>query len=344
VGRSSIARERALRASFRSVAVLFVVMLVAGFAGAQGQDETADQLFVRARTFMKEGNCEAALPLLVRSHELDPTLGTRLNIAICESRTGRLTQAAEHLRSVVDESAPNDDRRVHAERALGELLPRIPRLIVELDTGSRALELVRLDGESLSGLKANEPYPVNPGSHVLEVTLVGEASQRRRFSVAERSLYTWSLASTNSAPVEALSAAPAEPPADAAEPPAAPFWTMRRKASVVAAGTSVAAFAVATGFAVSAKSLHSSTDCSASNVCDDPDDVDARDRARAHGRIATVAATVGLSAALASVTLWLTGDPPAPTAARALRVGVGGSVALGSGSSRGASLVLEAHY
>lgn len=331
-----------MRAGLRWLVVLIAAMLVAGFAEAQAQDETADQLFLRARTFMKEGNCGAALPLLVRSHELEPTLGTRFNIAICESRTGRLTQAAEHLRSVVEQSAPNDDRRAHAERALGELLPRIPRLVVDLDPTSRPLELVRLDGEALSGLKANEPYPVNPGAHVLEVTLVGEAPQTRRFSVAERSLYTWSLASTSSAPAEALRPPPPAPPAEGTERPEAPFWTTRRKASVLAAGASVAAFAVATGFAVSAKSIHSTTSCSASDVCDEEGDVEDRDRAREHGRIATVAATVGLSAALASVTLWLTGDPPAPTAARALRVGVRGSVAMGS--SRGASLVLQARY
>jgi hypothetical protein len=324
------------------VAALVVAMMSTNPLAAQPAVETADALFVRARTAMKAGDCEAALPLLARSHELEPKLGTRFNMAICESRTGRLTEAAEHLRSVIEESSANDERRVHAERALVELLPRIPRLVVELDEASRRLSLVRLDGEPLSGMKANEAYPIDPGSHVLEVTLSGEAPQTRRFTLAERQSYTWSLGATSAAVANAPRSPEVAPPSVNPTPAAVPpFWTTRRKASAVAAGTSVVAFGVATGFAVSARSLYNDAECTPSDECDLAG-VELRDRARQHGRIATVAATVGLSSAFAAVTLWITGDPALPEPSRAVSVGVRGQAAVGRSS--GASILLQASY
>ena len=124
---------------------------------------------------------------------MEPTIGARFNMAICEGRLGMLTRAAEHLRSVIETSAPGDDRRAHAERALDELLPRIPHLVIELDPARHTIELVRFDGEPLPDLRANEPFAINPGSHELEVVLSGETPQTRRFSVTERQVYTWSL-------------------------------------------------------------------------------------------------------------------------------------------------------
>jgi hypothetical protein len=320
-------------------------LLLAHSAGAEPAPESAEALFVRARTLMKMGDCANALPLLEQSHAIEPTVGARFNMAVCEERLGKLTQALEHLRSVIDASAPDDDRRAHAERALRDLLPRVPYLVLELDDARHALELVRLDGELLPALRVNQPFAINPGPHALEVVLASETPQVRRFSVAERQVYTWSLGGMRAAPIAgsqdtrgpAASDSRASPPAESPER----TWTTRRTVAVVAAGTSVAAFGVATGFGLSARSIYDSSDpyCTPDDICQPPG-MEKRERARERGTIATIALTVGVASAFAAGTLWFAGAPSSPSRSKPVRVGVH----FEGGRAPGAGIVLEGSY
>jgi hypothetical protein len=326
--------------------VLLVGILTTFPAVADVPPGSAEELFVRARALMKAGDCAGALPLLEQSHELEPTLGARFNMAICESRLGKLTQAAEHLQSVVEGSPPDDERRAHAERALKELLPRIPRLVVEIDEARHRLEVVRLDGETLVGLRANERFAINPGPHELEVRLSGEAPQLRRFDAAERQLYTWSVG----APL-ATTIPPTSPQPSAVDPNDSrgierekPFvWTTQRKAAVVAGGASLAAFGIGTGFALSARSIYDSSepDCPSGDFCE-PAGIEKRDRARRHGSIATVSFTVGVASAFAAGLLWFTENAHQSALAPTLRVGVYGNGLTGRAKTGG--IVLEGRY
>lgn len=306
--------------------------------------ESAESLFVRARTAMKAGDCATALPLLEQSHSLEPALGTRFNLALCEARLGKLTRAAEHLRSVVEDSTPGNERRAHAERALQELLPRIPRLIIEIDEIRQTIERAELDGAPLEGLRAHEPLPINPGDHEIEVVLSNQAAQSRRFTVAERQVYTWSLGGTAALPSPVV-AQPEDAGArrDVAPEEPALVWTTQRKAAVIAGGASLVAFGVGTGFALSARSIYDTSDgnCSTDDTCE-LEGVEERDRARTHGRIATVAFTVGISAAFAAGVLWFTGSPRPSAASPALRVGT--TLAGSPSRLERAGIVVEGSY
>lgn len=325
------------RVKHRSIALLVGLSMVRT-AQAEESPESAESLFLRARAAMKASDCTTAVPLLEQSHALEPALGTRFNLAICEARVGKLTQAAEHLRSVIEASAPGNERRTHAERALQDLLPRIPRLIIEIDEARQTLESVHLDGTPLEGLRANEPLSINPGVHEIEVILTNHTRQSRRFTVAERQVYTWSVGGT--------STTASSPPTQAegtdfgAQPSRAPeersfVWTTQRTAAVIAGGASLAAFGIGTGFALSARSIYDTSegDCSAGDVCKNLDGIEERDRARQHGSIATVAFTVGVSAAVAAGVLWFTGAPRKAAASPSLEVGATwtGSVSRPSG-------------
>jgi hypothetical protein len=321
-------------------AVLFSGLLVTLPAHAEPAPESAEALFVRARSLMKTGDCANALPLLEQSHTLEPRLGTRFNMAICEGRLGKLTQALEHLRSVVDASSPTDERRSHAERALKELMPRIPYLVLELDEARHELELVRLDGQPLPSLRMNEPFAINPGTHDLEVVLARETPQVRRFRVVERQTYTWSLSGTSVTQPAAASNQPnpGTVPEDATTEPRELTWTTQRTIAAVVAGTSVAAFGVGAGFALSARSVYDSANCP-DDLCD-RDAMKTRERARAQGNIATVAVTVGVASALGAVTLWLTGAPRSPKPSKPVRLGVH----LDGTGRPGGGIVFEGNY
>jgi hypothetical protein len=324
-------------------AAVFVAFLWALPASAEPGPESAEELFMRARALMKSGDCANALPLLEQSHAIEPTLGTRFNMALCEGRTGKLTQAVDHLQSVVDASAPNDERRAHAERALRDIKLRMPFLVLELDRSRYELELVRLDGEPLAGLRVNEPFAINPGPHELEVVVAREAPQVRRFNISERQVYTWSLGGMSVAPAAGAPAAPAtaSPENDRAGTDSSgasePRWMPQHTAAVVAGGTSLTAFGVAAGFALSARNIYdtSETNCSSNDLCDS-EGIEERERAREHGNIATVALTLGVASAIAAGTLWFTAPALSSKRAPPLAVGVhfnpggGGIVLTGS--------------
>jgi hypothetical protein len=110
----------------------------------------------------------------------------------------------------------------------------------------------------------------------------------------------------------------------------APFWSTRRTAAVVAGGASLASFGVAVGFVFSARSIYESSEpyCQANDVCE-PTGIERRDDAREHGRIATVAATVGVTAAAAALTLWFSGSPD-ENSSRSVRLGVRGNAFAGA--------------
>jgi hypothetical protein len=313
----------------RFASALASVLLFASQASADPAPDAAEELFVRARSLMKTGDCVKALPLLEQSHAIEASVGSRFNMALCETKMGKLIQAAEHLRSVVAESVPDDDRRTHAERALRELLPRIPHLVLELDTTRHDLEAARLDGEFLAALRVNEPFAINPGPHELEVVLTREKPQNRRFSVSEGQTYTWSLGGETSEPPPGSDRA--STPGESSKrdattelaKPSGTIWTKQRTAAAVAAGTSVVSFGVATGLAINARALHDSAArfCRADDACRDAG-IRRRDSARVQGNIATVALTVGIASALAAGTLWLTGAPSSPNPSSTVRFGM----------------------
>lgn len=300
--------------SKRLAAMLLAGWLLTVPGRAESAPDSAEALFFRARKLMKAGDCSNALPLLTQSHSIDPTVGTHFNLAICQARLGRLTRARKHLQAVLDGLAPDDERRAHAERALRDLVPRIPSVILEIDDTSRVLERVSVDGEALPGIRPKEPFAVDPGLHEIEVVLAGEARQVRRFKIAERQVYTWSLGSRARSERSASPTATFSRPLELTAPSSAEtgewVWTKQRKIAAVAAGTSVAALGVATGFSLSARSIYDSSDpfCGSNDVCE-REGIERRDRARQHGNIATVAVTVGVASALAAGALWLTGAP-----------------------------------
>lgn len=307
------------------VAALFSALLQTLPVNAEPAPGSAEELFVRARGLMKAGDCANALPLLEQSHAMEPTVGTRFNMAMCEGKLGKLKQAAEHLQSVVDASAPNDERRAHAERALREVMLRMPYLVLELDPERHELEAVRLDGEALSGLRVNEPFGIDPGPHELEVVLVREPPQARRFSISERQVYTWSLGGMSVAPAASTAAASETRQKDAATPSESPEsrWTTQHTVAVVAAGTSVVSFGVATGFALSARSIYDSSEpeCSSDDTCTS-EGSRIRERARKQGNVATGALIVGIASAVAAGTLWFTAPTLSSSRAQSFRVGV----------------------
>ena len=163
-----------------------VLAIRTGTVRAQ-QEGLAESLFEEARESMKRGQPQQACPKFEESQRLDPSLGTLLNLGLCEEQLGRLATAWTKLREFV-ETAPNDDPRLTlAQRRIAGLEPKLPKLrVLVLDAEGSAT--VQLDGVELGRASLGLNLPVDPGEHSLLLALpTGESRELRvRLAVAEQ--------------------------------------------------------------------------------------------------------------------------------------------------------------
>lgn len=145
----------------------------------------AEELFREARQAMQENDYASACPKFAESQRLDPSVGTLLNIALCEEHTGRIAAAWGHFRTVIDQLPPHDRRMPIAESHLKALDPRVPKLKLAIQ-GPRAAEVdVDLDGTVLLAGAFGSELPIEPGRHVIALRGSGVKSSQLELEIAE---------------------------------------------------------------------------------------------------------------------------------------------------------------
>ena len=163
---------------FTSVTRLVVGFLMAAStytvpASAQGTAAAAETLFQQGRDEMTQGNYESACAKLRQSDELDPALGTKLNLADCESKRGKLATAWELFKAVEEKLDPKDSRYPIAKQKRQALEPQLPKLVITLAPGAPANTTVR-EGTAVLGTSAfGIELPLDPGHHELLVSAAG---------------------------------------------------------------------------------------------------------------------------------------------------------------------------
>jgi tetratricopeptide (TPR) repeat protein len=126
------------------ILVIATVLAAAGIAAAQPSDPddatAASAAFQRGRDLVKLGRYTEACVEFGKSYELDPALGTAVNLADCLERQGQLYRAWE-LFDLVARSSPNVQSRARLARARADALAaRLARVIVTLrDPTARGL-------------------------------------------------------------------------------------------------------------------------------------------------------------------------------------------------------------
>ena len=128
----------------------------------------ADELFRRGREELAAGQLDKACNQLRESDRLDPAPGTKLNLADCEERRGRLADALEKFRALADLLAPGDERQTIVQSRIQRLLPRVPRLTIMFDREVPGIRVTR-DGVELPAVSLGLPIPANPGEHRVTV-------------------------------------------------------------------------------------------------------------------------------------------------------------------------------
>jgi tetratricopeptide (TPR) repeat protein len=172
------------------------VLLFALPAAAEGTsrkvlaaDKAAAQaLFDEAVRLMDRENFEEACPKLEASQDLDPGIGTLLYLGDCYEQVGRRASAWATFRDA-ESLARAQGQKSRAElaatraKALDEQLSHLT-ISVPLHARIEGL-LVRLGDRIVSSSSFDQPFPVDPGRQVLEVTAPGHQPYYRTLVVTD---------------------------------------------------------------------------------------------------------------------------------------------------------------
>jgi hypothetical protein len=295
----------------------------------------AQSLFDEGRKLMAAGQFAEACPKLAESQKLDPGVGTQFHLADCYEKLGQTASAwAGFLEAAsAAKSMGQSDREKVAKDRAAALAPRLSKLtITSAETASLAGIEIKRDGTAIGRALWGTAIPVDPGSHVIEVTAPGKKSWQTTAKVeGEKASVVVTIPQLEDAP-----AAPA--PAPAGEKVSAEVTSggaSRRTLGLVVAGAGVVGLGVGAAFALKAKSNNNDSfafcDSVDKNSCDQRG-VDLRSDARSAGNIATVTVGVSLAALVAGGVLYLTapsGDRPRATLVPALGPGHAGLALVG---------------
>ncbi len=168
----------------------FAVMLVAASLStavpARADDAAAaGALFADGKALQEAGDWAGACPKFEASFELDPTLGTLLNVADCREHTNDLAVAlAAWERAIELAKEKKDPREAFATERRDKLAPRVPKLALDVSQGAEKLE-VFVDGKPVPEAQFGLPFDVEPREVSIEVRRGDDVLESKKTTFAE---------------------------------------------------------------------------------------------------------------------------------------------------------------
>lgn len=285
----------------------------------------AEQLFNEARELAKAEKWAEACPKFEASLRYDPVLGTRLNLATCYERIGRLASAWGLYRESIELARKaGDTRRVdYAQRQAAALEPRLPRLTISVPASPPAgFEVKRGDVAVEPGAFGVGLY-VDPGAHSVTASAPGFETFTTSVTLVEGKAETLAIPALVARP----EAAPADDgkPAEPVDGEPAPRSRTRSYAALGVGAAGVVAVGVGLVFGNQARS----SDREARALCGDDLTCPAADfdrgkqlvsDARSSATISTIAVIGGAAALAAGAILYITAPRARETTARIVPV------------------------
>jgi hypothetical protein len=294
------------------VAVLLgVALAVPGLAHAQPAGDAAAaaaELFQQGRQALLDGRLEVACSQLAESQRLDPKVGTLINLAQCEERTGKLARALQRWDDAGTLAQQTADRRadfVAQQRAA--LGPRVPRLSIRArDLAGEGVRIIVDEGAQRIVADLGGPIAIDPGAHVVKVTQPGHSDASFPVTIAE--------GASKEVEIHAGPIVEAVGPVVPAPPAAAPIqWGgTQHILAYVAAGLGVVSLSVGAVFGAQAISARNDPNCS-NGVCSTQADAQTQRDGVTAGNVATGLVIAGGALVAGGVVLWLTAPKTAAT-------------------------------
>lgn len=294
--------------------LLFVLSSVS-FARAQagGNRAAAEALFNEGRALMAKQRFSEACPKFEASQQLDPGLGTLLNLADCYEKQGKLASAWAEYREALPlaRASGSKVRQDLATERAAALESRLSTMTIRILGGgqdSAALE-IRRDGVPVQQAELGSAIPVDPGEHTVEASAPGKQKWSSTYRVSAEatklSVEVPTLAS-NAAPEAApKAAAPVDRSVSAVHSGSA-----QRTVAVVVGAAGVAGLGLGTVFGLQAKSAWSDakSHCPSYPYGCDPEGIDLHASANSKAAVSTVAFVAGGAALAVFAVLWFSAD------------------------------------
>ena len=322
------ARGGLRQAVFTAVLGACAIVSVAPPAQADAANHAkAVDLFSRARKRIAAGDCEGAIPKLVESIQIEPSVGAELSLADCYEPADPL-QAWRQVEEAARVASDNHDVRLESvNQRAAALAARLPSVQITVPASQNLPDLdVRLDGVRLdSFLYLRGAVATTPGNH-----LVDASASQKRWSQSFDAEAGHPVAVTIDLQGEPAIVAPGPPapvsPPSAPPPPApaaeATGWP-RRTVGLVVGAVGVAGLGLGTAAGLAAVSQKNSitTACSGSfSSCQAPHGSQdgALSTARTWAAVSTTGFIAGGAVLVAGAVLIFTARRHASTASAAL--------------------------
>lgn len=303
--------------------VLITIIAVAQAASAQPSDSkaVAEQLFTEGKDLGRQNRWAEACPKFEASLRYDPALGTRLNLATCYDKVGKVASAWALFKEAADlaRKAGDDKRRDFATKQVTALEPRLPHLKIVAPAVVPANLIVTRGGVTVDAALYGVAAVVDPG----EVEIVASAPDHEPYTTkrvvvegktttVELPELTRRLPTIEEPPVGDPVEAPASPPVVVVVTAGPPPSRTRKVIGLATVGVGAVAAGVGAYFGLAARTSFADAKavCGGDLACDSPADL-ARsqakvDDARSQALLSTVLIGVGAAAVVGGAVVWLT--------------------------------------
>ncbi|HYQ45112.1 MAG TPA: tetratricopeptide repeat protein [Polyangiaceae bacterium] len=301
---------------------------------------TAEALFGEGRSLAAKGRYAEACPKFEASQQLDPGLGTVLNLADCYEKLGKTASAwAEYRDAIPLARASGSKVRLDlATSRAAALESHLSRLTIRASAAASSVHglEIRRDGTAVLQAELDSALPVDPGPHTVEASAPGKQPWSTTVQIGADApnavVEVPALAETASAkpvvaatPVESKAHKPGEPAAEREGSP-------QRTVALVVGAVGIAGLGLGTAFGVLAKNNWSDAKAKCSNypsACS-PQGVDLNSTASSQATVSTIAFIAGGAALATGAVLWFTASSKSTNHSVALGVGPGAAFVTGS--------------
>lgn len=310
----------AVRRIFLVTGLLSLWVVPAWAQTGGGNRAAAEALFNEGRALMAKNAFSQACPKFEASEQLDPGLGTLLNLAECYEKLGKTASAwAEYREAIPLARASGSKIRedLATERAQA-LEARLSTLTIRAmgNKDSAALE-IRRDGVPVQAAELGSAIPVDPGPHTVEASAPGKkkwtstlqvVADATKLAVEVPALAPDAAASSSPGAAPGGSPVPEPTPSDTGSATAHPGSGQRTVALVLGAA-GVVGVGLGTVFGLQARSdwSEAKSHCPSYPYCDDRG-VELHSSAASKATLSTVAFIAGGAALAVGTVLWFSAD------------------------------------
>ncbi len=307
--------------------------------GGASNRAAAEALFNEGRSLAASGKYAAACPKFEASEQLDPGLGTLLNLAECYEKLGKTASAwAEYKEAIplarAAGSKVRQDLATERAQALESRLSMLTIRAMGSTEDANGLE-IRRDGVPVQPAELGSPIPVDPGPHIIEAAAPGKQKWSSTVQVADASKLAVEVpvlapANVSSTPLPEAGNKPIEsPPLDQGAHSGSS--STQRTAAIVVGAVGVVGVGIGAVFGLGASSKWSDakSKCTAYPYGCSAASLDDQSSAKSKASVATVAFIVGGAAIAGAAVLWFTASP---NKENSVAIGVGPGAAFMRGS------------